>query len=276
MELPIRHLALLQRRKIIKRAYVEAMELLDKQHKQQAMPPAGQQEELPQVVNKRKRWFNSAKKNMSSIAPAFAGFLSTDDVGRFEWYADCAGRFVRDLESGCSLHHYTFCNPVVRHLLEGKTLAYHSKQANLLRHLYIRPMYSDERGVEALLAYRYEDSTVAEKCFFLGLMLRLTESTDLVEVAIKGLQLLAPQFKLAAEYAMGELTLLSNLQDIAHLHVPLLVGIQEWHIKHTQLSRPDPACCKQRLIRVSRYIPRANYCFGFPVLYISSSRVQNT
>jgi hypothetical protein len=85
---------------------------------------------------------------------------------------------------------------------------------------------------------------VAEKCFFLGLMLRLTESTDLVEVATKGLQLLASQFKLAVEHAMGELTLLSNLQDIAHLHAPLLEGIQEWHIKHSQLSRPDPACCE--------------------------------
>jgi hypothetical protein len=48
MELPIRHLSLLQRRKMIKHAYFEAMELLDK-HKQQAMPPG--QEELPQVVN---------------------------------------------------------------------------------------------------------------------------------------------------------------------------------------------------------------------------------
>jgi hypothetical protein len=85
---------------------------------------------------------------------------------------------------------------------------------------------------------------VAEKCFFLGLILRLTESTDLVEVGIKGLQLLASQFKLAVEYAMGELTLLSNLQDIAHSHAPLWVGIQEWHIKHTQLSRPDPVCCR--------------------------------
>jgi len=148
------------------------------------------------------------------------------------------------LESGCSLHHYTFCNPIVRHLLEGKTLTYYSKQGNLLRHLYIKPTYSDERGVEALLAYRYEDSTVAEKCFCLGLILRLTESTDLVEIAIKGLQLLASQFKLAVEYAMGELTLLSNLQDIAHLHGPLWEGIQEWHIKHTQDARPDPACCK--------------------------------
>jgi len=85
---------------------------------------------------------------------------------------------------------------------------------------------------------------VAEKCFYLGLILRLTESTDFVEIAIKGLQLLTSQFKLAVEYAMGELTLLSNLQDIAHLHGPLWEGIQEWHIKHTQISRPDPACCK--------------------------------
>jgi hypothetical protein len=43
---------------------------------------------------------------------------------------------------------------------------------------------------------------------------------------------------------MGELTLLSNLQNIAHSPAPLWVGLQEWHIKHTQLYRPDPACCK--------------------------------
>jgi len=34
-------------------------------------------------------------------------------------------------------------------------------------------MYSDERGKEAVLFYRYEDSTMTEKCFFLCLFLRL-------------------------------------------------------------------------------------------------------
>lgn len=97
-ELPIRHLSLLRRRKQFKLAYAEAMELLDRRNKQQAVP-AGQE----QVAHgaKRKRWVICAK-NMS-ITSSFSG-LSTDDVRRFEWYADRAGRFVRDVESGCS--HY--------------------------------------------------------------------------------------------------------------------------------------------------------------------------
>jgi hypothetical protein len=176
-------------------------------------------------------------------APSAAG-LSMDDVRRCEWYADCARKFVRDAESGCSLHHYTFCNPIVRHLLEGKTLEYNLEQGNLLRHFFIWPTYSDERGVEAVLGYCYEDSTMAEKCFTLLLFLRLSESTDIVGVATKGLQLLTSEFKLAAEFAMGELTLLCNLQDIAHSYGPPWVPIQERHIRYTQRFRPDPACCK--------------------------------
>jgi hypothetical protein len=108
-ELPIRHLSLLGRRKQIKSAYNEAMELLDK-HKQQQAVPAGQELQTGRGV-KHKRW-NFWANNMS-LKP-FVG-LSTDAVRRFEWYADHAGRFVRDVESGCSLHHYTFCNPIVRH-----------------------------------------------------------------------------------------------------------------------------------------------------------------
>ena len=96
MELPIRHVvSLLGRRKQIKSVYVEAMELLHK-HKQQQAVPAGQQLEVAHGA-KRKRWVLCSAKNMS-ITSSFAA-LSTDDFRRFEWYADCAGRFVRDVES---------------------------------------------------------------------------------------------------------------------------------------------------------------------------------
>jgi hypothetical protein len=240
-ELPIRHDSLLDRRRMIKRAYLEAMELLDKHKQQQAVPP-GQELQVAHGV-KRKRWVISAKNML--ITSSFAG-LSVNDVRRFEWYADCAGRFVRDVESGCSLHHYTFCNPIVRHLLEGKTLQYHQLEQgnNLRRDFYILPMYSDERGSEAVLSYSYKDSTMIEKCFTLLLSLRLSESTDIVGVAIKGLQLFTAEFKHPVECAMGELTLLPNLQDIAHLYGPPWVGIRERHINNTQFYHPDPACCK--------------------------------
>jgi len=80
---------------------------------------------------------------------------------------------------------------------------------------------------------------MAEKCFFLWLTLRLSESTDIVGVAIKGLQLLTSAFKLASEFAMGQLTLLSNLQETAHSYGPPWVGFQEEYIEGTQTMRPD-------------------------------------
>ncbi|XP_066393147.1 uncharacterized protein [Miscanthus floridulus] len=242
-ELRIRQLSLICRRKQIKSAYVEATELLDK-HKQQQAVPAGQELQNAHGVKKRKLWVISAKNMLTTSS--FAG-LSTDDVRRFELYADFADKFVRDVESGCSLHHNTFCNPIVRHLLEGKTLRYDLEQGNLERSFYIFPMYSDERGVEALLAYSYMDSTMIEKCFTLLLSLRLSESTDIVGVAIKGLQLLTAEFKHPVECAMGELTLLRNLQDTADLSGPPLVRSEEIYsmtMTQTQFFRPDPACCK--------------------------------
>jgi len=162
-ELRIRHLSLICRRKQIKSAYVEATELLDK-HKQQQAVPAGHELQDAHGVKKRKLWVISAKNMLTTSS--FAG-LSTDDVRRFELYADFADKFVRDVESGCSLHHNTFCNPIVRHLLEGKNFWYDLKQGNLQRNVLIVPRYSDERGVEAGLLYSYMDSTMVEKCFTL-------------------------------------------------------------------------------------------------------------
>ena len=98
-----------------------------------------------------KRVVHATRSFVSSIFNHDNDDLNRSIVQRFEWYADCAGRFVRDVESWCSLHHYTFSNPIVRHLLEGKTLRYYLKQGNLLRHFYIWPTYFDERGVEAVM-----------------------------------------------------------------------------------------------------------------------------
>jgi hypothetical protein len=86
---------------------------------------------------------------------------------------------------------------------------------------------------------------MTEKSFSLVLLLRLSESTDIAGVAMKGLQLLTSEFKLAAESASGELTMLYTSQDIAHSYWPPYVDIQEAHNRHAQLCRPDPACCKE-------------------------------
>jgi hypothetical protein len=238
-KLPITDVSLLQRRKMIKCAYLEAAQLLDK-HEQEALVPAGQEGKV--LGTKRKHWIISGV--MSQATSSLCG-LKMEDVRRFERFADCAGKFVRDVESGCSLRHYTFCNPLVRHLLDGKTLRYRSmEQGNRLRCFYIWPMSSEERGVEAQLGYLYKDATMLEKSFHVGMIIRLSENTDIAGVAIKCLQLLTSQFKIDAESAVGELTLLANIQDVSHSYELPWARIQEDHMKQSASHRPDPGCCK--------------------------------
>ncbi|RLM59143.1 hypothetical protein C2845_PM18G05990 [Panicum miliaceum] len=60
------------------------------------------------------------------------------------------------------------------------------------------------------------------------------------------LQSLVSQFKLVADTAIGELTLLADLQDVSHSHAPPWVGIQEKHNKIIQKYRPYPFCCREK------------------------------
>ncbi|WVZ61697.1 hypothetical protein U9M48_011528, partial [Paspalum notatum var. saurae] len=239
-KMPITDVSLLKRRRMLKCAYLEAMELLDK-HKQQPAVPAAAGRGQKQIVQgvKRTRWISNNVPTNS-----FAS-LSTDDIRRFEWFADCADKFLRDVEYGCSLRQYTFCSPSIRQLLDGKTLRYRMEQGNHLRCFYVWPACTEDRGVEAVLGYRYEDRTNVEKCFFLLLVLRLSESMDIVQVATKGLQFLTSQFQIVTESALGELTLLPTLlQEVHHSYNAPCLGIQQWHTEQAQQCRPDPVCCK--------------------------------
>ena len=86
--LPITDISLLQRRKVLKLAYINGTDLLDK-HRRQALQ---KDQDIRQGVKRKRRWIPPAKNLTTS---SFAG-LNRDDVRRFEWFADCAGKFVRD------------------------------------------------------------------------------------------------------------------------------------------------------------------------------------
>ena len=91
------------------------------------------------------------------------------------------------------------------------------------------PICGEGRGIEVELQYQYEDHKMPGKGFHLALVLRLSESIDIVGIAIKCLQSLASQFKLNTDFAMGEL--LPNLQDISNYpYIPAVVGIRPQHI----------------------------------------------
>ncbi|CAL5078067.1 unnamed protein product [Urochloa decumbens] len=237
MKLPITDASLLHRRNMIKQGCMEAAILLDK-HKRQS-----------QQEDQRIGWISHGRSlylSLMGLNKDDSVCLRSSDVQRFEWFADCASKFVRDVESGCSLRHYTFCNPLVRQLLEGKILGYEGMEGTEVRRCYVWPKCFEGRGVEAELQYRYEDRKMPEKGFRLTLMLRLSESTDIVGIAIKCLLSLQSQFKLVTESAMGELSLLPNLHDISNSYDPSLVGIQPQYIRYSDIFRPDPICCEAK------------------------------
>ncbi|WVZ61702.1 hypothetical protein U9M48_011532 [Paspalum notatum var. saurae] len=154
-KLPILDVSLLQRRKTIKCAYVQAMELLERHNRQQqaVLPAAGGQEDHPLVSRgkKRKLWmiFGANKQNVVPVAPSSSsGGLDTADVQRFEQFADWGRELVRDVDSACSLLRNNLCsNPIVRHLFEGRSLWCRLVQGNQRRTVLVLPSRSEERGL---------------------------------------------------------------------------------------------------------------------------------
>ncbi|CAL5091776.1 unnamed protein product [Urochloa decumbens] len=214
--IPITDVSLLRRRKLFERAFKDCGDLLHKCIKQQTMDAIESERLVTHSFPKR-----IARVTQSSMSSYFTGFRkdnrSCSDVRRYEWFAECANRFLRDVESGCSARRFMFSNPIVRQLLEGKTLEYKMVQRGILRHLHIWPICVEGRGVEAALEFRYEDRKTPMRSFSLVLMLRLSESTDIVGTAIRCLQSFMPSLKPVAEIVIGELTQLP-LQDISHSH----------------------------------------------------------
>ncbi|KAG2639664.1 hypothetical protein PVAP13_2KG029000, partial [Panicum virgatum] len=149
--------------------------------------------------------------------------------------------------SGCPLRRDTFFRyPFVRQLLQGKTLIYKRVKGREKLNLFISPLILEGRGVEAVLWYHYFNAKKLDKSFSLCLALRLSESTDIVGVAIYCLRssLSLLNLLVSPDAVIGELASLSNLQDISESHAPPWVGFEDWYASVSKYSRPDPLCCK--------------------------------
>ncbi|KAF0926101.1 hypothetical protein E2562_021815 [Oryza meyeriana var. granulata] len=243
--LPITNVALLRQRKMYKRAYEECGHVLHR-CKLRVLEEEDKAEALP------KRIIHVMKSSMSSLLAMNKDdhqIISSSDVRRFEWFADKANKFVRDLETGCSLAHYRFLIPLTRHLLEGKTLDYsivHGTQTLILR---VEPLSLEERGVEARIRFSRQDSCrIPLKNFTLRLILRLSESTDIVGITIKCLQSLGPRFRSFAEDAVGSLAQLPTQDVVYTVTPPPLFYAPAFRACQALLSRtfrPDPLCCRE-------------------------------
>jgi len=241
--IPTTYISLLRSRKVLKRVYMEGIELLNK-HKPQ-------DENDGHVVVRSSSYVQRIVDRAANFSiSSLVGLgkekkLSSSVAQTFERYADWAEKFVAEVESGCPLRHDTFRYPFLKHLLEGKSLRCRIvKNPSHSLSLDLQPVIVEGRGVEVILRYEYNDLRKLEERFFINLSLRISEDTDIIGMSIKCIQRLTSQFKLVAESAIGELTLLPNLQDTFHSYVlPPNSILKETYGLLTDLIRPDPICC---------------------------------
>jgi hypothetical protein len=168
-------------------------------------------------------------------------------VRRFEWLADGASEFLRFVElGGTPRRRYTFFDPLIARLLAGDELRYRLVRGGQYYLFCVRPIFLEGRGVEAKLIFIYEDDDAPEKNLCIGSMLRLSESTDIVGVTIRCLQLLVtPHFRSTAEAATRELANLPT-QDFAWVPYAETTHKEHWNSIQRDMSqwfRPDPFCC---------------------------------
>jgi len=213
-----------------------------------------EEEETEQEVRNSafpKRIAHAAKSFVLSSFRRDGNELSRSAVQRFEWFADGASEFVRFVRFGGTPQQRMAFNSLIKHLLAGKKLQHkvargHGVGGSLFL-LCLAPVTTTEHGVEGRLLFLHKDSNAPEDDFVLIVMLQLSESTDIVGIIIKCLQLFTPNFKSVVETIETELTQLPT-QDLSW--VPC---IDSWQIKHwnnlhrfsSLWFRPNPLCCKQ-------------------------------
>ncbi|CDJ26482.1 unnamed protein product [Triticum aestivum] len=77
----------------------------------------------------------------------------------------------------------------VSRIISGRSLIYHVLHPGGQFHVFdIRPMGFDERGLEVILSFVYQDCKVPKNSFRLGFMLRVSESTNIIRTSIKCLR----------------------------------------------------------------------------------------
>ncbi|XP_066392995.1 uncharacterized protein [Miscanthus floridulus] len=239
---PITYVSLLRSRKVLKRVYMEGIELLNKHKK----PHDENDDHVVVRSSSYLQWIadRAANFSISSLVGLGKEKLSSSVAQKFERYADWAEKFVAEVESGCPLRLDTFRYPFLKHLLEGKSLRCQIvKNPSHSLSLDLQPVIVEGRGVEVILRYEYNDLRKLEERFFINLSLRISEDTDIIGMSINCIQRLTSQFKLVAESAIGELTLLPNLQDTFHSYVRPPSSIKEKYGRVVEIFRPDPICC---------------------------------
>ncbi|XP_066342721.1 uncharacterized protein [Miscanthus floridulus] len=165
-----------------------------------------EEEEVQQAVQSSsfpKRVAHTARSLVPSI------FSRSDDdkltrstaVLRFERF-----EFLGYVELGGTPRRYMFFDPLIRHLLAGKGTKHCFVSRGQHLSFVLQPFSPPEHGMEGCLTLLLEDTNASENNFLLALSLRLSESTDVVGVAIRCLHLFTPYLSSTAETVKTKLT----------------------------------------------------------------------
>ncbi|PAN09337.1 hypothetical protein PAHAL_2G014500 [Panicum hallii] len=174
--------------------------------------------------------------------------LSRSIAQRYEWYADGASEFLRFIELGGTPRHHMPFNSLVQNLFAGKELHHKIVRGDKypLCQLWLGPTRASEHGTNAFLIFIQYDGT-RDINIHVSLTVQLSESTDIVGIAVKCLQFFAPHFNCTFESIRNEITQLLT-QDYSWAP-----SIHSYHREHwdklvslaSQWTRPNPFCCKQ-------------------------------
>ncbi|EER97896.2 hypothetical protein SORBI_3002G018800 [Sorghum bicolor] len=173
--------------------------------------------------------------------------LSISNVRRFEWFAEGASEFLRFVElGGGTPRQLMFFDPLVTHLFAGKMIRYKLMLGSQCHLAILQPIITPH-GMEGRLLYVVIDGDAPENSFFFTIFLRISESTDIVGVAVRCLQLFAPHFKTTTEAVKTKLTQLP-MQDLCWFpYVESSQKQRHWEKFYTIFSqwfRPNPHCCR--------------------------------
>ena len=177
-----------------------------------------EEEEVQQAIQRSSFPMRVAHTAMSFLSSIFSSgnnnkLTGSTTVRRFERFADGATEFLRYVELGGTPCRYMFSVPLVRHLLAGKGTKYCFVRGSQHLSFLLQPFRTHDHGVDGNLALLLEDSNASENNFLLALNLRLSESIDVVGVAVSCLQLFIPHLSSTVEAVKTKLTQLPT-QDL--------------------------------------------------------------
>jgi len=206
--------SMLRWQKKLKRAAQECDEKLHK-CKQRIL----EEERMEQEVRNSsipKRIGHATKSFVFSIFNRNNDELNPSVVKRFEWYADGASEFLRFIElGGTPLCHIMPFGSLINNLFAGKQLHHKIVRGSQqpLCQLWLIPYSTAEQGTEVDIIFIKKDGTIEGNIFF-SMIVQLSESTNIVGIAVRSLQLFAPHVKSTIENITEELTQLPT-QDLS-------------------------------------------------------------